>query len=225
MAVLGISSATKMISAGLAEEGKILAEISISGKESFTEDLMVYIDKLVKESGKKFQAVAVTQGPGAYAGLRGGLAVAKTLSQTLTLPLVGVSTLEAVAYNLTDITCTAAVITDARSAEYNFALFTSNGGAIGRLTNDLVLTAERIVDILSRVKGPLYLAGQTSGIFAEILAVNPETRVVEMANSQPWAGLVAILGEKLLAEGKLDDPLKLAPRYSHTPNIREWKKK
>lgn len=202
MAVLGISSATKMISAGLAEEGKILAEISVSGKEAFTEDLMVFIDKLVKESGKKFEAVAVTQGPGAYAGLRGGLAVAKTLSQALKLPLVGVSTLEAIAYNLTDITCTAAVTTDARSDEYNFALFTSNGGIINRLTDDLVLTKERIADLLSRVKGILYLAG-----------------------SHPWAGLVAILGEKMLAEGRFDDPLKLAPRYSHMPNIREWKKK
>ncbi|MBI5698999.1 tRNA (adenosine(37)-N6)-threonylcarbamoyltransferase complex dimerization subunit type 1 TsaB [Candidatus Saganbacteria bacterium] len=203
MAVLGISSATKMISAGLAEEGKILAEISVSGKEAFTEDLMVFIDKLVKESGKKFGAVAVTQGPGAYAGLRGGLAVAKTLSQALKLPLVGVSTLEAIAYNLADITCTAAVMTDARSDEYNFALFTSNGGIIDRLTDDLVLTKERIADLLSQVKGTL----------------------IEMANSKPWAGLVAILGEKKLAQGQLDDPLRLTPRYSHMPNIREWKKK
>lgn len=225
MAVLGISSATKMISASLAEEGKILAEISVSGKEAFTEDLMVYVDKLVKESGKIFTAVAVTQGPGAYAGLRGGLAVAKTLSQALKLPLVGVSTLEAIAYNLADITCTAAVMTDARSDEYNFALFISNGGKIERITDDLVLTIERIVDILSRVKGKLFLAGNTSSIFTKLRAVNPETRVVEMANSQPWAGLVAILGEKLMAEGKHDDPLRLVPRYSHTPNIREWKKK
>ncbi|MFA4906028.1 MAG: tRNA (adenosine(37)-N6)-threonylcarbamoyltransferase complex dimerization subunit type 1 TsaB [Candidatus Margulisiibacteriota bacterium] len=217
MAVLGISSATKMISAGLAEEGKILAEISVSGKEAFTEDLMVFIDKLVKESGKKFNAVAVTQGPGAYAGLRGGLAVAKTLCQTLKLPLVGVSTLEAIAYNLIDITCTAAVITDSRSDEYNFALFTSNGGIISRLTDDLVLTQERIVDLLSQVTGTLYLAGNTSGI--------PETGAIEVANSQPWAGLVAILGEKKLAQGQLDDPLRLTPRYSHIPNIREWKKK
>ena len=165
MAVLGISSATKTISVGLAEEGKILAEISISGKEAFTEDLMVYIDKLITESGKKITSISVTQGPGAYAGLRGGLAVAKTLSQALNLPLVGVSTLEAVAYNLLDITCTLAAITDARGDEYNFALFTSHAGNINRLTADLVLSSERIVDLLSQVKGDLYLAGQTSGIY------------------------------------------------------------
>jgi len=225
MAVLGISSATKTISAGLAEEGKVLAEISVSGKEAFTEDLMVYIDKLVKESGKKISAVAVTQGPGAYAGLRGGLAVAKTLSQVLNLPLVGVSTLEAVAYNLLNITCTLAAITDARGDEYNFALFTSDTGNISRLTADLVLSSERIVDLLSQVNGELYLAGQTGGIYAKLKSVNPETRVIEKTNSYARGGLVAILGEKQIMEGKADDPLKLMPKYSHQPNIREWKKK
>lgn len=225
MAVLGISSATKMISVGLAEEGKILAEISISGKEAFTEDLMVYIDKLVKESGKKFQGIAVTQGPGAYSGLRGGLATAKTLSQALDLPLLGVSTLEAVACNLLDITCTLAAITDARGDEFNFALFTSHDGNISRLTADLVLSSERIVDLLSQVKGTLYLAGQTGGIYAKLRSVNPDTGVIEKTNSFARGGLVAILGEKLIAEGKEEDPLKLMPKYSHQPNIREWKKK
>jgi len=78
MAILGISSATKILSVGICENSNTLAELIVSGKESFTEDLIVYIEKLIEQAKVKITGIAVASGPGSYNGLRGGMATAKT---------------------------------------------------------------------------------------------------------------------------------------------------
>lgn len=145
MKILGISSATNTISVGLIDEDKILAELTFSGKEAFTEDLIVYIKKIIDETGVKPDVIAVTEGPGSYSGLRGGLATAKTLAQVLNLPVVGVSTLEAIAYNHIDSEGAFAAATHAKRDEYNFALFASDKNkTLKRLTRDLVISSSQM---------------------------------------------------------------------------------
>ena len=206
MAFLGISSATNVISVGLVEKGNILSEITVADKQAFTEDLLVYIDKIVGAIHESpLRGISVVQGPGAYSGLRGGLAVAKTLAQTKELPLIGVSTLEAIAYNLIDCEGTIAVTTDARRSEYNFALFTVKDRNLQRLTDDLVLDSEKIENIFSQVNGKL---------------IQPDA-----IHSYARGGVVARLGEQKFAEsGISEDIFKMVPKYSHKPNLREWKK-
>lgn len=201
MAILGISSATKIISIGLAKDGMSLAELSVSGKSAFTEDLMVYIDEIIKQGGVSLSAISVASGPGSYNGLRGGLATAKTIAQTLSLPLIEVSTLEAIAYNLIDCDATIVSICDARKDEYNCALFTSLDKNLRRLTDDMVIKIDKLTDFLSKIQGKIYLC-----------------------DSNPKGINVALIGERKLKEGKISDYLKLAPKYSVEPNIREFKR-
>ncbi|MFA4967598.1 MAG: tRNA (adenosine(37)-N6)-threonylcarbamoyltransferase complex dimerization subunit type 1 TsaB [Candidatus Margulisiibacteriota bacterium] len=223
MVVLGISSATKIISAALVKDGKLLSEITVSGKEAFTENLILYIEKLVEESPEKIDGIAVAVGPGAYSGLRGGLACAKTLAQVRNLKLAAVSTLHALAYNLKDITGTIAAITDACRDDFNFALFRSNNNKIDRITDDMVLHFDRLTEVLGRVKGELHLTGTTEEIMAKVRELNPETKIVPARMNIVSGYNVALIGEDLIKEGKTEDPLKLIPKYSHTPNIREFK--
>ena len=75
MRILGISSATKVISIGLVDEEAILAEATLA--EVRSEKIMSY----VKEAGvepSQLEGIAVAAGPGSYSGLRGGLATAKS---------------------------------------------------------------------------------------------------------------------------------------------------
>jgi tRNA threonylcarbamoyladenosine biosynthesis protein TsaB len=223
MSILGISSATKIISVALAENKKLLAEITTSGKEAFTEDIILYIEKLVDESRSKIEGVAVTVGPGGYSGIRGGLACAKTLAQVKNLKLAAVSTLHALVYNLRDVTGTIAAITDACQDDFNFALFRSFEGNIERITDDLAIHFDRLTEVLGEVKGLLYITGATEEIFAKINGINPQTKIVATQLNIPSGFNVALIGEQLIKEGKTEDPLKLMPKYSHMPNIREFK--
>ena len=143
MNILGLSSATKIISIGLIDDERLLASTTIADLRA--EKLLFYTQE-AEITPEQIEAIAVAQGPGSYSGLRGGLATAKTLAQTLNVPLVGVSTLEAIAYNLIDISGTIAVVLDAKSDDYNFALFGADQGKLKRITADMVLPLNQLVD-------------------------------------------------------------------------------
>ena len=218
MRILGISSATKVISIGLVDEDKVLVETTVSDIRA--EKIILY----VSEAGIKpeqIEGVAVAQGPGSYSGLRGGLAAAKSLAQTLNVPLVGVSTLAAIAYNLVDIEGTMAVILDAKRDEYNFALFGAHQGELKRLSDDLVLPIDKIVQNLSKITGEIYLTGNLREVTGKLKGKN--FHFAEDMHSHPYGINVARLGLLKIKAGETEDPLKLTPKYSHKPNIREYK--
>src|SRR3989338_10658758 len=217
MRILGLSSSTKVVSLGLIDEEKVLLETTMAGIEA--EKIMFY----VKEAGvepKQIDGVAVAVVPGSYSGLRGGLATAKSLAQTLNVPLVGASTLEAVAYNLIDIEGTLAVILDARADEYNFALFGAGGGKLKRLTDDLILRLDVLTEKLSPISGNIWIIGSSREIRNKISAAN--FHFAEEIHCHPYGVNVAKLGLIKIKAGQTDDPLKLTPQYSHQPNIREF---
>lgn len=217
MRVLGISSATKIVSLGLVDGARVLAETTLTDNRA--EKVMFYVKNAGIEP-QQLEAVAVAQGPGSYSGLRGGLATAKSIAQALNIPLAGISTLEAIAYNLVELEGTVAVILDARLDEYNFALFGAAGGKLKRLTGDLVLKLDVIRDRLASVSGDLWVAGNLS----EIRELERENlHFADEVHSQPYGINVARLGEIMIKSGQAGDPLTMAPRYSHLPPIREFK--
>ncbi|MDD4179385.1 MAG: tRNA (adenosine(37)-N6)-threonylcarbamoyltransferase complex dimerization subunit type 1 TsaB [Candidatus Margulisbacteria bacterium] len=222
MRILGISSATKVISIGLIDEDKALVETTMADLQS--ERVVHYIEEAGIKPGE-IEGVAVASGPGSYSGLRGGLAAAKSLAQSLNVPLVGVPTLDAIAYNLIEIEGTMAVILDARADEYNFALFGASGGKLKRLTDDIVLKLDVIKERLSKISGEIWVVGSLKELrdFREQNGGAGNHHWVEDIHSHPYGINVARLGLEKIKAGQIDDPLKLTPNYSHQPNIREYK--
>ncbi|MDN3674814.1 tRNA (adenosine(37)-N6)-threonylcarbamoyltransferase complex dimerization subunit type 1 TsaB [Flavobacterium branchiarum] len=99
--ILNIETATKNCSVALANEGEIILckEISDEGY-SHAERLHVFIEECIQEAGISFQdlvAIAVSQGPGSYTGLRIGVSAAKGLCFALEIPLIAVDTLQSLA--------------------------------------------------------------------------------------------------------------------------------
>lgn len=99
--ILNIETATKNCSVSLAKEGKTILckEIAEEGY-SHAERLHVFIEDLVQKAGihfKDIQAIAVSQGPGSYTGLRIGVSAAKGLCYALNVPLIAVDTLQVLA--------------------------------------------------------------------------------------------------------------------------------
>lgn len=102
--ILCLETATKSCSVALAKDGKLLAcQEEISEKYSHSEQLTVFIEKLLKEQhlqAKDLDAIAVSKGPGSYTGLRIGVSTAKGLCFALDKPLIAISTLEAMAIGM-----------------------------------------------------------------------------------------------------------------------------
>jgi tRNA threonylcarbamoyladenosine biosynthesis protein TsaB len=95
--LLSIETSTTVCSAALHKEGKLIALEITHTPNSAASLLAVMIDKLLKQSSEKPEAVAVSSGPGSYTGLRIGVATAKGICYALSLPLISINSLEILA--------------------------------------------------------------------------------------------------------------------------------
>jgi len=99
--ILNIETATKNCSVSIAKNGETILckEIAEEGY-SHAEKLHVFIEEVIAGSGispQDLAAVAVSQGPGSYTGLRIGVSAAKGLCFALNIPLIAVDTLQTLA--------------------------------------------------------------------------------------------------------------------------------
>ena len=128
--ILNIETATKNCSVALAKEGRTILckEIAEEGY-SHAERLHVFIEEIIKEAGITFQdlsAIAVSQGPGSYTGLRIGVSAAKGLCYALEIPLIAVDTLQVLASQANVSSGLIIPMLDARRMEVYSAIFTPN---------------------------------------------------------------------------------------------------
>ena len=128
--ILNIETATKNCSVALAKDGKTMLckEIAEEGY-SHAERLHVFIEEIIKEAGitfKELSAIAVSQGPGSYTGLRIGVSAAKGLAYALNIPLIAVDTLQTLASQVTISSGFIIPMIDARRMEVYSAIFSPN---------------------------------------------------------------------------------------------------
>lgn len=98
MIVLGIDTATEMVSVAVVDGEDVLGAGEARSQRRHAEDLTPMIDFVMKRAGLEFSdvdAVAVDVGPGLFTGMRVGIAAAQSLAHVLSVPLVGVDGLEA----------------------------------------------------------------------------------------------------------------------------------
>jgi len=125
--ILNIETATKNCSVALAKDGQTILckEIAEEGY-SHAERLHVFIEEIIQEAGICFQdinAIAVSQGPGSYTGLRIGVSAAKGLCYALNIPLIAVDTLQVLALQAKVAEGLIVPMLDARRMEVYSAIF------------------------------------------------------------------------------------------------------
>lgn len=127
--ILNLETATKNCSVSISQDGKtILCKEMAEAGYSHAEKLHVFIEESLKESKLSFNdlsAIAVSQGPGSYTGLRIGVSAAKGLGFALNLPLISVDTLQVLASQLSITEGVIIPMIDARRMEVYSAIFTS----------------------------------------------------------------------------------------------------
>ena len=99
---LGIETANAPLSVAVVNDGKVVAEVVQNIKLTHSVGAMPAIEEVIKKAGievSQIDAIAVSKGPGSYTGVRIGVTLAKTLAWSLQKPLVGVSSLKALAAN------------------------------------------------------------------------------------------------------------------------------
>ncbi len=101
--ILNIETATNICSVALARDGKLISLKESKQDKSHAELLTVFIENILNTNNLKassLDAVAVSKGPGSYTGLRIGVSTAKGICYGINKPLIGISTLQAMAYGV-----------------------------------------------------------------------------------------------------------------------------
>lgn len=101
MKYLTIDTTTKVTALGLGEEGKLIAEGFLHTTKTHSERLIPMLDQILGAAAWKLQDldfIGVVRGPGSFTGIRIGIASAQGLAEVLRLPLVGVLSLDALAW-------------------------------------------------------------------------------------------------------------------------------
>lgn len=148
--ILNIETATKNCSVALAQNGEtILCKEMAEQGFSHAEKLHLFIEEIIKEAGITFSdlsAVAVSQGPGSYTGLRIGVSAAKGLCYALEIPLISVDTLTVLANQLQIEKGIIIPMIDARRMEVYSAIFNSKKEMIREVQAE-ILTDSSFSDI------------------------------------------------------------------------------
>ncbi|RXR34025.1 tRNA (adenosine(37)-N6)-threonylcarbamoyltransferase complex dimerization subunit type 1 TsaB [Flavobacterium piscinae] len=159
--ILNIETSTKNCSVALAKDGEavVCKEIAEMGY-SHAEKLHVFIEEILSEANLQFSdlnAIAVSQGPGSYTGLRIGVSAAKGLCYALDIPLIAVDTLEVLASQISIEEGLIIPMIDARRMEVYSAIFDKNYQKI-RDTKAEILTQESF----SELNQMIYFVGDSS---------------------------------------------------------------
>ena len=166
--ILNIETATRNCSVSLAKDGKTLLCKEIAEQNfSHAEKLHVFIEEICNETGvalKDLNAVAVSQGPGSYTGLRIGVSAAKGLCYALSIPLIAVDTLLLLANKIQINEGIVIPMIDARRMEAYTAIYDFNYVKI-RETKAEVIDAHSYQDVVEQI----HLVGDGAMKFQSLL--------------------------------------------------------
>lgn len=140
--ILNLETATKNCSVALAKDGKTLfcKEMAELGY-SHAEKLHVFIEECLQElqiNFKDLSAIAISQGPGSYTGLRIGVSAAKGLCFALDIPLISVDTLQVLASKVTISEGVIVPMIDARRMEVYSAIFNTKNEKIREVQAQII---------------------------------------------------------------------------------------
>ena len=164
--ILAIDTATHWQSVAILEESRVLACHDHDAMGSHTRSLIPTIDRVLSSLHLQVSALSgltLSVGPGSFSGLRVGLSTLSGFRLGLGLPLVGVPTLEAMAWNVCDTDLPLCPTLKGRTGEMYWALFRWSHGTLTRLQEDRVGTLEEMVYSISEhtmVFGEGWLANQ-----------------------------------------------------------------
>lgn len=210
--ILSIETATKVCSVALHQKGILLGMSETHLENVHSQMIMGLISSLLDQLGvevEKLDAIAVSSGPGSYTGLRIGVSVAKGLAFALDIPMVGISSLEALASQAIPF-CEKSdhiiPMIDARRMEV-YAIVTDGDGCIVEKASPVVLESSPFECYLET--GLVYFLGDGAEKAKEV-CIHQNARFLSNLNSSKALGELAY---KKFVGSEFEDLAYFEPNY------------
>ena len=216
--ILCLETATPVCSVALNSACCTLAMRETDGQNAHSEKITNFIRAVMEEAGigySQLDAVAVSQGPGSYTGLRIGVSTAKGICYAADLPLMAIDTLEAMAYGMkeklggqlepNDLLIP---MIDARRMEVYASVFDANLKKINE-TAALVINEHSFDDLLEGHR--LWLFGDGAPKLGKLFEGRPNVNIID--GFKPSAAYMRLLAEQALQKQQFVDVAYFEPFY------------
>lgn len=218
MKILGLDSSGLVASAALVSDGILTAEYTIHNKKTHSQTLMPMIAEMLSMAGTEpgeLDAVAVSEGPGSFTGLRIGASVAKGLAWTLKIPIIPVSSLMGLAANVEtpgQIVCS---IMDARRNQVYTAVYETTETLPVQLAEPDVIPIEDALARAEQAGEQIVFLGDGVPVFqTQILEkIGNKCRFVTPSRRYQSAASIALLGQYLYEKEAYVQAEQFAPVY------------
>ena len=219
--LLAIDTATDSASVAIYTDVVVQAEYSWLAGGQHSQTLLPHVDRLLAQCGLRpadLGAIAVALGPGSYNGLRVGVATAKGLALALDIPLLGVPTLDVLAYPHRRTSFTVQPLLDARRGEFATARYRTWRGHWNRLDDYRLATLD---EICAGVERRTLFCGEFVPAVADVLRerLGRRAHFASPADGLRRAGYLAELAWEHARTGQFDNPDTLEPIYLRRPLI------
>ena len=215
MIILALDSTATTASAALCRDSHLLAMTTLNVGLTHSETLLPIIQQLFEHTGLEIRDVdlfATSSGPGSFTGVRIGAATIKGLAFGRGKPCVGVSSLLALAHNLSACEGIICPVMNARRNQVYNALFEAHDGRLTRLCPDRAISVPELCGQIENESRPVFVCGDGVGLMDE-LPSHPVTEMLIWQNAYS----VAQCALEQYNNGQYTNDIALSPTYLRMP--------
>ena len=192
MKVLAIETSSLVVSVAVVEPKILIAEYVLNQERNHSEKMVPAIEMVMNDSRediKNIDVFAVAHGPGSFTGLRIGVAAIKALAQAFNRPVVGVSTLDGLAFNLAFAKGLICPIMDARRQQVYTSVYKWSEKGLTRLEEYMALPVRDLISLLDKWDEPVNFCGDGTLVYRDIIEKEMGNRAICPADTCPAARL------------------------------------
>ena len=221
MLILGIETATEQVSVAIGGHEGVLGSFELTRGRRHAETLVPAIEFLCNQAGieiAEFSAIAVDIGPGLFTGMRVGIAAGKAIAQALRIPMIGISSLDLLAFPLRYSDRTIAAVIDARKGEVFSAFYRTVPAGVQRVTEPRCSSVDDLVaDLIARGQ-PTVCVGDGALRYRDDISAGVRVEFAEQFLAHPSSSpLVQLAHAKALREDWVN-PWEIQPLYLRAPD-------
>ncbi|WP_027416690.1 tRNA (adenosine(37)-N6)-threonylcarbamoyltransferase complex dimerization subunit type 1 TsaB [Aneurinibacillus terranovensis] len=220
MNILAIDTSNLVLAVSVCTEDKVLGECATNLKKNHSVRLMPMISSLLDEVGMapdELSAIVIARGPGSYTGVRIGVATAKSMAWALNIPLVGISSLEVLAWNGAYFPGLIVPLFDARRSQVYTGTYRWGKDGVESVHPDRIILFKEALEEWKRSdeQESILFLGDDLSIHREAAIDTLGERAVfaPVSYQLPRAAHLAAAGIKALRSGRVEDTADFTPTY------------
>jgi len=172
--ILSIDTASNICSVAILEDKNLIKEISLDDLKTHSEKLMPMIEEIFSKTNlslKDIDLIICDKGPGSFTGIRIGVATAMSFTDTLNIPAIGVSSLEALVYNEKQKGLICSLI-DANNSNVYFSLYELKENTYSLKENYCCENINIIIEMLKKYDLPITFVGDGVISYMNLISEN-----------------------------------------------------